>query len=682
MRAQLHTLALDKTGTLTEGRFRLRQLAPAKAVTAKGDEGLQHVLSLVAAAEKNSSHPIAEAFLEYALMLGVDPPPARDFELLAGEGIRATVDGETVYIGSEKMVRRLLAKADKARKNDDEVSRALKALKAASKTAAEAVRDGLPERMILSLRKKEEAALRALEEADLAARDRTETMIAADTSTTATQGGRTLPLPPHLVTCRNHTMCGGCAPKACCRHGGRRPCRGSCCHRHCCGKPCEHTGPCPSTKETSTGDSHDHGSCGHDHSHAGQGCAHDHADDGGGACDHDHAGGGCARERADAGGGACHHDHAHMDDHAQHDHAQLECSHHGHDHHECSQHDHAQLECSHHGHDHQECSQHDHAQHGHNHCEDTQCTHEHHEHAPEHHGHDHGSGDPCTHGHAHSESSHDEHHHHEHSHDGVPCTHDHAYNGYSLTLSSPMVQEWSAAGASVLWVVIDGELAAAVHVAEVHAVCQLADQIRAETAPAMRALASLGVTTTMLTGDAEGTAQAVRAQAGIASAISCMKPDEKLDKVRALAKEGVVGMLGDGVNDGPALAAADVGIAMGVGGTALASQAAGIVLMTNDLRRVADAIVGARYTTRTLRVSVAIALLLKLLPLVLIFTLSHSAEGLLVATAVSSDLVGIVLVLLGAMSLLGAKPKFATTPCTNSQNSMEGPAVVTTTAQP
>ena len=99
--------------------------------------------------------------------------------------------------------------------------------------------------------------------------------------------------------------------------------------------------------------------------------------------------------------------------------------------------------------------------------------------------------------------------------------------------------------------------------------------------------------------------------------------------------------------------------------------------MTNDLRRLADAVVGARLTTLMLRRSVAVALLLKLLPLVLIFTLPSSADAVLVAAAVGSDLLGIALVLLGAISLLGARPRFATTPCGNSQTSMEGPTVVT-----
>jgi len=431
-------------------------------------------------------------------------------------------------------------------------------------------------------------------------------LTAAEDATAPTEEEARLPL-PHLVTCRNYQTCGGCAPKACCRFGGTRACTGTCCHRHCCKKPCEHTGPCPGSDEgeATTGVSHEAvRTRGDDQSHS-ERAHHEHDHAGGEGCTHDHGHG-----DDHAGGEGCTHDHGHGDDHAG----------------------------------------------------DEGCTH----------NHGHGHGGMCC-----NDQSHSEHAHHEHDHGGVPCTHDHAIDGYDLNLASPMVAAWSEAGASVLWVVVDDELAAAVQVAELSAACQLSDQIRVETAPAMRALEQLGVATIMLTGDAEVTAQAVRVQAGISSAVAGMLPEEKLDAVRRLAAEGVVGMIGDGINDGPALAAADVGIAMGVGGTALASQAAGVILMTNDLRRVADAVVGARLTTRVLKTSVALALLLKLLPLVLIFALPDEAEGFLVAAAVGSDLLGIALVLLLAMSLLRAKPKFATTPCGNSDNSMEGPAVVT-----
>ena len=224
----------------------------------------------------------------------------------------------------------------------------------------------------------------------------------------------------------------------------------------------------------------------------------------------------------------------------------------------------------------------------------------------------------------------------------------------------------------MLWVLLDGEIAAA---------CQLSDAIRGETAPAMAALAGLGVKTTILTGDCEETAQAVRAQAGIATAVAGMKPAEKLAMIKEFRREAIVGMVGDGVNDGPALAAADVGIAMGVHGTALASAAAGVVLMTNDLRRLADGIMGARRTARMLRYSVAIALLLKLLPFVLIFTAFEKAEGYLITASVGSDALGIIIVLANAISLLGIRSQFAVTPCANSALSMEGPTLVTSTTE-
>ena len=234
-----------------------------------------------------------------------------------------------------------------------------------------------------------------------------------------------------------------------------------------------------------------------------------------------------------------------------------------------------------------------------------------------------------------------------------------------LSPDSAVVGQWASGGASVLWVLVDGQVGAA---------CQLSDQVRGETPTAVRALHEVGVELTMLTGDAEATAQAVRAALGIAHARAGMKPHEKLAAIQELRQRSVTGMMGDGVNDGPALAAADVGIAMGVNGTALASAAAGVVLMTNDLRRVCDAILSARRTTSTLKGSVAAALSLKIVPLVLMFALRH-AEGFLIAAAVGSDVVGLMIVLLAAMALVSPKtarqPQFAATACSNNETSLK-----------
>mmetsp|Transcript_27241 Transcript_27241/g.86558 ORF Transcript_27241/g.86558 Transcript_27241/m.86558 type:complete len:156 (+) Transcript_27241:197-664(+) len=143
-----------------------------------------------------------------------------------------------------------------------------------------------------------------------------------------------------------------------------------------------------------------------------------------------------------------------------------------------------------------------------------------------------------------------------------------------------------------------------------------------------------------------------------------MKPATKLEAIRELRRRGVVGMIGDGINDGPALAAADVGIAMGISGSGLASHAAGVVLMSNDLRRVSDAIAAARRVTRTLLAGVSAALALKIVPLVLMFAAPHgTAEEFLIAVAVGSDVLGIAIVLGAATTLLHLPSRFASTPC-------------------
>lgn len=204
----------------------------------------------------------------------------------------------------------------------------------------------------------------------------------------------------------------------------------------------------------------------------------------------------------------------------------------------------------------------------------------------------------------------------------------------------------------MLWILIDGKIGG---------VCQLSDRIRTDSIKAVAALQSLGVEVTMLTGDAEAHAQSVRAVVGIGEARAGMKPKDKLAAITELRLSRVVGMVGDGVNDGPALAAADVGVAMGVAGTAMAAEAAGVVLMTNDLRKIPDAIVGARRCCQVMQRSVVVALALKIVPLVVMFAVD--GHGFLTATAVGSDVLGIVFVLSQAAALLGIRPRFAASAC-------------------
>lgn len=144
-------------------------------------------------------------------------------------------------------------------------------------------------------------------------------------------------------------------------------------------------------------------------------------------------------------------------------------------------------------------------------------------------------------------------------------------------------------GKTAIIVAIDGEAAG---------VIAIADTIKPTSPDAISALHAMGIETVMLTGDNEQTARAIAARAGIDRVIAGVLPHEKIEHVKALqGKGGVVAMVGDGINDAPALAQADVGIAMGTG-TDIAMEAAGLTLMNGDLHGVARAI---RLSSRTLR---------------------------------------------------------------------------------
>jgi cation-transporting P-type ATPase C len=127
------------------------------------------------------------------------------------------------------------------------------------------------------------------------------------------------------------------------------------------------------------------------------------------------------------------------------------------------------------------------------------------------------------------------------------------------------------------------------------------DTVRPESAQVLAELRGLGVRRiVMLTGDAPGTAAAVAASLGIEEWYAQVLPDDKLEVVRRLQQEGhVVAMVGDGTNDAPALALADVGIAMGLGGTDVAVETADVALAASRLTEVASVL---RLGRRTLRV--------------------------------------------------------------------------------
>ncbi len=164
--------------------------------------------------------------------------------------------------------------------------------------------------------------------------------------------------------------------------------------------------------------------------------------------------------------------------------------------------------------------------------------------------------------------------------------------GIDITAAEASLSDMESAGRTVALVAVDGTLAGAL---------AIEDTLRPETPDAIKALNAKGLQTVMLSGDAVQVAQSIGKSAGIADVFGGLTPDNKVEKIEAMQSSGrTVAMVGDGINDAPALAAADVGIAMG-SGTDAAMETAGITLMRPDPRLVAAAVDVARATWRRIR---------------------------------------------------------------------------------
>jgi P-type Cu+ transporter len=178
-----------------------------------------------------------------------------------------------------------------------------------------------------------------------------------------------------------------------------------------------------------------------------------------------------------------------------------------------------------------------------------------------------------------------------------------------------------AEGATAIFVAIDGRAAG---------VLTVADPVKSTTQEALAELRELGVNVLMLTGDNARTAEAVAKKLGIADFQAGVTPHDKHEKVKSLKAAGrVVGMAGDGINDAPALAAADVGIAMGTG-TDIAMESAGVTLVKGDLRGIVRAIKLGRAMMRNIRQN-------------LFFAFIYNALGIPVAAGVLYPFFGVLL---------------------------------------
>jgi Cu+-exporting ATPase len=155
---------------------------------------------------------------------------------------------------------------------------------------------------------------------------------------------------------------------------------------------------------------------------------------------------------------------------------------------------------------------------------------------------------------------------------------------------------WDALGRTSVLVACDDTVVGAI---------AIADTVRPSAAPAVRELQALGLHCILLTGDNESTASAVGALIGVTDVVAGALPADKVSLIRRLQQEGrSVAMVGDGVNDGPALASANLGLAVG-SGTDVALNAADLIIVRDDLRVVATAIDLARRTLRTIRGNLA-----------------------------------------------------------------------------
>jgi Cu+-exporting ATPase len=191
--------------------------------------------------------------------------------------------------------------------------------------------------------------------------------------------------------------------------------------------------------------------------------------------------------------------------------------------------------------------------------------------------------------------------------------------GISTSGLDPVAADLSAQGKTPVLAAVDGVPAA---------VLAVADTVKDDSARAIAALRHLGIEVVMLTGDSARTARAIAAQVGVGQVVAEVLPGHKAGEIRRLQAEGrKVGMVGDGINDAPALAAADVGLAIGTGSD-VAIEAADITLISGSLAGVVTAIELSRATMRNIRQN-------------LFFALAYNAIGIPLAAGVLYPFLGI-----------------------------------------
>jgi Cu+-exporting ATPase len=196
-----------------------------------------------------------------------------------------------------------------------------------------------------------------------------------------------------------------------------------------------------------------------------------------------------------------------------------------------------------------------------------------------------------------------------------------------LTPLAPTLASWTAQAYTLVLAAIDGTAVA---------VFGLADTLRPNAPTVIASLKRRGLDVVMLSGDRKSTAEAIARQVGVERVIADVLPDGKVDAIKSLQREGhVVAMVGDGLNDAPALAQADIGVAM-ASGTDIAAEAAAVTLMRSDLAGVEHAIVLARKTMRTMKQNLFWAFVYNVVGIPIAAGVLYPAFGILLSPILAS----------------------------------------------
>ncbi len=209
---------------------------------------------------------------------------------------------------------------------------------------------------------------------------------------------------------------------------------------------------------------------------------------------------------------------------------------------------------------------------------------------------------------------------------------------------------WESASKTVVWMAVEGEI---------EAIMGIADALKPSSAQAVKALQKLGLEVVMLTGDNRATAESIAHSAGIDRVFAEVRPDQKAAQIQALQAQGkIVAMVGDGINDAPALAIADVGIAIGTG-TDVAIAASDITLISGDLQGIVTAIQLSRATMRNIRENLFFAFIYNIAGIPIAAGILYPIFGWLLNPIIAGGAMAFssVSVLTNALRLRSFKPK-------------------------